>query len=278
MTVKIKHVQALLGGMGGEQLEFQGRYIRPQGMAELAFCAEQYGYTLLGVETRGFRFPVNVLTFHRDPSPAAQARAAATMQQYPGAGQPGQPVPGLEPAGGAKLRGPAAAARELAVLKDRINYDLTGKQATQRVLRVGAWLAVLLVLRFFAYGAGTSALVMVLVVAALYAVALGVALVVNKARNTGCGERLQAAGYQKVEGAQGHKWLPPHAVAAPQQAYPPAQQGYPQQQAAPAPAPVYPQQQAAPAPVYPQQQAAPGQPQPQQPADPRAGWGNPYQQ
>ncbi|MGW1269582.1 hypothetical protein [Streptomyces sp. NPDC002491] len=272
---------------GGGPVEVTSPLASVKKLARLAFVAQQFGYEYADAGHGGSQGNALKLLIVPDPSPQARARAARNWAQYPNA-HDGFSLPPLVP-------------DAFELLRTRITFDLTGRQADKRMgygaLGATAGCAVLGI-RLGATGAdfGVAAAVWVVLMAVC-----GAGFAVNRRRNAASGARLKAAGFTPVTDATGRlRYLPPgtgagaaagpganpyggalppqapvHAPAhAPAQApaqtsaAPPAQPPYGPYGAAPAAAPGY---------GYPQQ---PYQPTPYQPTayqEPQP-YQNPHQQ
>ncbi|MFD5814522.1 hypothetical protein [Streptomyces sp. NPDC127038] len=167
-------------------------------LARLAFVAQQFGYEYADVRRGAGRDNALTMIIVPDPGPQAQARAAQNWAQYPRAGD-GVSLPPVVP-------------DALELLKARINFDLTGKNAEKRMgysalgLTVGC--AVLAVRAggssvAFAVAGGLWALLMAL---------LGIGVLVTRKRNAKFAALLHAAGFAPVTEEGGRvRYLPPTA-------------------------------------------------------------------
>ncbi|MFD8721658.1 hypothetical protein ACFV2H_27650 [Streptomyces sp. NPDC059629] len=257
-------------------------------LARLAFVAQQFGYEYADARHTGSRNNVLKLVIVPDHSPQGRARAAQNWAQYPNAAD-GDSLPPLVP-------------DAVELLKARIQFDLTGKNAEKRVLLGAGGITLGLVLSAARAGGSVGAFFVAGVVWVVLMAVMGLGLFVTRGRNAKFAQRLQAAGFVPVTGEGGRvRYLPPGTpvpmqqspMQHPQYQYQPPQQPGPygpydgrpghgpyggQPPAAPAPT-GYGQQ--PPAPYTPGPYAPPPQPAgpyaaPQQPAGPYAP--GPYQQ
>ncbi|MFF6800589.1 hypothetical protein [Streptomyces sp. NPDC012616] len=259
-----RQMRSMLKSMaGGGPVELTSPLASVKKLARLAFVAQQFGYEYADAGHGGSQGNALKLLIVPDPSPQARARAAQNWAQYPNA-HDGFSLPPLVP-------------DAFELLKTRITFDLTGRQAEKRVgygaLGATAGCAVLGI-RLGGTGAdfGVAAAVWVVLMAVC-----GAGFAVNRRRNAASGARLKAAGFAPVTDATGRlRYLPPGAGAgagagqgrnpygaglpaqAPPQApaHAPAQPPYGPYGTAPAAAPGYGYPQAQPGP-YPQAQPGP---------------------
>ena len=103
----------------GEPVELTSPMASVKKLARLAFVAQQFGYEYIDVRQSGGRNSALIMLIVPDPSPQARARAAQNWAQYPNAAD-GVSVPPLVP-------------DAFELLKARINFDLTGKNAEKRM-------------------------------------------------------------------------------------------------------------------------------------------------
>ncbi|WP_316778943.1 hypothetical protein [Streptomyces sasae] len=283
----------------GEPVELTNAWASVKKLARLAFVAQQFGYEYADARHTGSRNNVLKLLIVPDHSPQGRARAAQNWAQYPNAAD-GVSLPPLVP-------------DAVELLKARIQFDLTGKNAEKRMLLGAGGITLGLVLAAARAGGSAGAFVVSGVVWVLLMAVMGLGFFVTRGRNAKFAQRLQAAGFVPVTGEGGRvRYLPPgtpmpmpqgpmqHPQYQPQLQYQPPQQPGPygpyggqggqpgygpyggQSPAAPAPAPApagYGQQ--PPTPYTPGPYAPPPQPagpyaSPQQPAGPYAP--GPYQQ
>ncbi|MFC8565366.1 hypothetical protein ACFUIW_06300 [Streptomyces sp. NPDC057245] len=258
-----RQTQKMLGLMAsGEPVQLTSPMASVKKLAKLAFTAQQFGYEYADARQGGGTNGSLTMLLVPDPSPQARSRAAQNWAQYPNAGD-GVSLPPLVP-------------DAFELLKARINFDLTGKNAQKRmgfaVLGATVGCAVLGVRA----GGESGDFVMAGIFWLVVMVALGIGLLVTRARNTKFAARLQAAGFVPVADETGRvRYLPPggqfpghgnpFGAGAPGGGYaPPA--GYAQP---PAPGTYAPQ---------PQGTYAPQPQQPQQPQQPYAQSQQPYAQ
>lgn len=194
-----RQVQKMLRLMArGEPVELTSPMASVKKLARLAFVAQQFGYEYADVRQGGGRNTSLIMLLVPDPSPQARARAAQNWAQYPNAGD-GVSVPPLVP-------------DAFELLKARINFDLTGKNAEKRMAygAIGGTVACVLV-AVREGGDGVAITVAGVVWVVLMAV-LGIGFAVNRKRNAKFAARLQAAGFVPVTGEGGRvRYLPPGA-------------------------------------------------------------------
>ncbi|MEV0175388.1 hypothetical protein AB0I00_30245 [Streptomyces sp. NPDC050803] len=281
-----RQVQKMLGLMAsGEPVELTSAMASVKKLARLAFIAQQFGYEYMDVRQSGSRNNALVMLIVPDPSPQARARAAQNWAQYPNAGD-GVSVPPLVP-------------DAFELLKARINFDLTGKQAEKRMWWGAGGITLGFVIAVAQAGGDADAVFYGGLGWAGLLALLAIGLVVTRKRNAKFAARLQAAGFHPVTDESGRlRYLPPGAqmlgqanpfaaagpygnvpaagpygtpspYGAPQQPYAPQQQQpYAPQQQQPYAAPQQQQPYAAPQqqqPYPPQQQPYPPQQQPYPP-------------
>ncbi|WP_327429110.1 hypothetical protein [Streptomyces sp. NBC_01236] len=267
----------------GEAVQLTSPMASVKKLARLAFIAQQFGYEYADVRQGSGRNNALTMLIVPDPSPQAQTRAAQNWAQYPRAGD-GESLPPVVP-------------DALELLKARINFDLTGKNAEKRMGYGAVGFTIACVILAVRTGGDSVAFIVSGIVWVVLMAVLGIGFVVTRKRNAKFAARLQAAGFAPVTEAGGRvRYLPPAAAyaaygsqaAGPYGPYAPQTAG-PYGQQAPAASP-YPGQQAPGAPYgsphpgqqapgpYAQPGAVPqqpyGQPQPQpygQPAYPQPG-------
>lgn len=235
----------------GEPVELTSAMASVKKLARLAFVAQQFGYEYADVRQSSGRNGALTMLLLPDPSPQARARAGQNWAQYPDA------------ADGVSL--PPVVPDAFELLKARINFDLTGKNAEKRMGYGALGVTVGCAILGFRFGGESADFVAAGVVWLLLMAVFGIGLVVTRKRNAKFAARLRAAGFLPVTDENGRaRYLPPGAQP-PGQGNPFA--GAPYAQQAPGP---YPQQapgpyaQPAPAPPY-GGQPAPG-PYPGRPA------------
>ncbi|MFD5637099.1 hypothetical protein ACFWJM_23580 [Streptomyces sp. NPDC127077] len=167
-------------------------------LARLAFVAQQFGYEYADVRQGSGRNNALTMLIVPDPGPQAQARAAQNWAQYPQA------------ADGVSL--PPVVPDALELLKARINFDLTGKNAEKRMLYAGLGLTVGCAVLAVRTGGGSVAFAGAGILWAVLMVVLAVGLVVTRKRNTKFAALLAAAGFAPVTEEGGRvRYLPPTA-------------------------------------------------------------------
>ncbi|MFF0537010.1 hypothetical protein ACWDF1_00200 [Streptomyces coelicoflavus] len=266
----------------GEPVQLTSRMSSVKKLATLAFVAQQFGYEYADVRQSGGNNTALTMLLVPDPSPQARTRAAQNWAQYPNAGD-GVSLPPLVP-------------DAFELLKARINFDRTGKNA-QKNMGYGALggtvACVVIALR---EGGSSDDFLLSGIIWVVLMAALGIGFLVTRKRNAKFAARLQAAGFVPMADETGRvRYLPPggqlpghgnpfgaapggYGQPAPGQyaAQPPQQQPYggPQQGGQP-----YAPQQAPQAqqPYPPQQAPQPyAQPPQQQPYAPQPPQGQPY--
>ncbi|MFA3872135.1 hypothetical protein ABS735_00280 [Streptomyces sp. MMCC 100] len=275
----------------GEPVQLTSRMSSVKKLAKLAFVAQQFGYEYADVRQSGGNNAALTMLLVPDPSPQARTRAAQNWAQYPNAGD-GVSLPPLVP-------------DAFELLKARINFDLTGKNA-QKSMGYGALGGtVACVVLAYREGGSSDDFVLSGIIWLVLMAALGIGFLVTRKRNAKFAARLQAAGFVPMADETGRvRYLPPggqlpghgnpfgaapggygqpapgqYAAQPPQQqpyggphqaqqpyAPPQGQQPYPPQQA---PQPYQPQQTPQPYAQPQQQPYAPPQPQGQQPYPPQ---------
>ncbi|MEU5363169.1 hypothetical protein ABZ354_06660 [Streptomyces sp. NPDC005925] len=298
-----RQIQKMLRLMaGGGPVELTSAMSSVKKLAKLAFVAQQFGYEYADVRQGGANNSSLIMAIVPDPGPHARARAAQNWAQYPNASD-GVSLPPFVP-------------DALELLKARINFDLTGKNAEKR-MGLGA-LGVTVGSLVTALQTGFPPWSLILWVG-LMAI-LGLGFFITRRRNAKYAARLRAAGFAPVTDETGRtRYLPPgarlpghgnpfggpyggagpagpagpygtpaapgytqpapvYAQPAPGTPYPPQPQPQPQPHA---PAPGQYGAPAAPGPYgapQPQQQPYPGPHMPQQPQQPQYPQQNPHWQ
>ncbi|MFJ7332801.1 hypothetical protein ACIQU3_30640 [Streptomyces sp. NPDC101110] len=246
---------------GGEPVELTSPMASVKKLARLAFVAQQFGYEYADVRQSNGRSGALTMLLVPDPSPQARARAGQNWAQYPNAAD-GVSLPPLVP-------------EAFELLKARINFDLTGKNAEKRMGYGALGVSVGCVILAFRFGGRPGDFVAAGVVWLLLMAVFGVGLVVTRKRNAKFSGRLQAAGFTPVHDEDGRlRYLPPGAQL-PGQGNPFAGGGYAQPApgpyaqpasgpyaAQPAPAPYAGQPASGPYPGQPAPGPYPGQPAP----------------
>ncbi|WP_282699233.1 hypothetical protein [Streptomyces sp. CC219B] len=202
-----RQVRKMLGLMAsGEPVELTSPMASVKKLARLAFIAQQFGYEYMDVRQSGGRNNALVMLIAPDPSPQARARAAQNWAQYPNAGD-GVSVPPLVP-------------DAFELLKARINFDLTGKQAEKRMWWGAGGITLGFVIGLARAGWDAGAVFYGGLGWAGLLGLLAIGLVVTRKRNAKFAARLQAAGFYPVTDESGRlRYLPP-GVQMPGQANP----------------------------------------------------------
>ncbi|WP_338779485.1 hypothetical protein [Streptomyces sp. DG1A-41] len=182
----------------GEPVELTSPMASVKKLARLAFVAQQFGYEYADVRQSTGRNGALTMLILPDPSPQARARAAQNWAQYPGAGD-GVSLPPLVP-------------DAFELLKARINFDLTGKNAEKRMGYAALGVTVGCVVLAFRTGGESFDFIAAGVVWLLFMAIFGIGLLVTRKRNTKFAARLQAAGFMPVTDENGRlRYLPPGA-------------------------------------------------------------------
>ncbi|MER6269743.1 hypothetical protein [Streptomyces sp900105755] len=221
----------------GQPVELTNAWGSVKKLARLAFVAQQFGYEYADARHTGSRGNVLELMIVPDHSPQGRARAAQNWAQYPNAAD-GVSLPPLVP-------------DAVELLKARIQFDLTGKNADKRMLLGAGGITVGLVLAAARASGSAGAFVVSGVVWAVLMAVMGLGFFVTRGRNAKFAQRLQAAGFVPVTGEGGRvRYLPPGTpmpmpmpmpmpaplpmpTSVPVPAPAPGQQAWPQQPAGP---------------------------------------------
>ncbi|MEU6195053.1 hypothetical protein [Streptomyces sp. NPDC047061] len=180
----------------GEPVELTNAWASVKKLARLAFLAQQFGYEYADARHTGSRNNVLKLLIVPDLSPQGRARAAQNWAQYPNAAD-GVSLPPLVP-------------DAVELLKARIQFDLTGKNAEKRMLLGAGGITLGLVLAAARAGGSAGAFVVSGVVWVLLMALMGLGFFVTRGRNAKFAQRLQAAGFIPVTGEGGRvRYLPP---------------------------------------------------------------------
>ncbi|MET7701156.1 hypothetical protein [Streptomyces sp. NPDC005485] len=218
-----RQVQKMLQLMAaGEPVELATPMSSVKKLARLAFVAQQFGYEYADARQGGRNGSVKMLVLP-DHSPQAQARAAQNWAQYPQA-RDGVSLPPVVP-------------DALELLKARINFDLTGKNAEKRMGYGVVGVSIGSVVLAYRLGGESADFVGAGIFWAIMMVVLGIGFVVTRKRNAKFAARLHAAGFTPVTEQDGRvRYLPPGAGtgAYAHQPYQPHPQ-QPHQQHAPGP-------------------------------------------
>ncbi|MEU9635098.1 hypothetical protein ACGFZZ_07870 [Streptomyces tendae] len=275
----------------GEPVQLTSRMSSVKKLAKLAFVAQQFGYEYADVRQSGGNNAALTMLLVPDPSPQARTRAAQNWAQYPNAGD-GVSTPPLVP-------------DAFELLKARINFDLTGKNAQKNMGYGALGGTVACVVIAFREGGSSDDFVLSGIIWLVLMVALGLGFLVTRKRNAKFAARLQAAGFMPVADETGRvRYLPPggqlpghgnpfgaapggygQPAPGPYGAQPPQQQPYGgPPQAPPAPQPYAPQPGPQPQQPYAAPQASQPYPQPYAPqqapqpyAQPQQPYGGPPQ-
>ncbi|MGW7254844.1 hypothetical protein [Streptomyces sp. NPDC054834] len=180
----------------GEPVELTNGMASVKRLARLAFYAQQFGYEYADARFTGSRNNVLKLVVVPDHSPQARARAAQNWAQYPSA------------ADGVSL--PPVVPDALELLKARIQFDITGKNAEKRMAYGGLGITVGLVLYAARKGGGAFNFAVAGGAWVVFMGIMGIGFLVNRRRNAKFARRLQAAGFLRVTEEGGRvRYLPP---------------------------------------------------------------------
>ncbi|PPS76806.1 hypothetical protein [Streptomyces sp. MH60] len=182
----------------GEAVQLTSRMSSVKKLAKLAFVAQQFGYEYADVRQSGGNNAALTMLLVPDPSPQARTRAAQTWAQYPNAGD-GVSLPPLVP-------------DALELLKARINFDLTGKNAQKNMGYGALGGTVACVVLAFREGGSSDDFVLSGIIWLVLMAALGIGFLVTRRRNAKFAARLQAAGFVPMADETGRvRYLPPGA-------------------------------------------------------------------
>ncbi|MEU0247800.1 hypothetical protein ABZ192_26455 [Streptomyces sp. NPDC006235] len=182
----------------GEPVELTSPMASVKKLARLAFVAQQFGYEYADVRQSSGRNGALTMLILPDPSPQARARAAQNWAQYPNASD-GVSLPPLVP-------------DAFELLKARINFDLTGKNAEKRMGYGALGVTIGCVVLAFRSGGESFDFIAAGAVWLVIMAILGIGLLVTRKRNTKFAARLQAAGFMPVTDENGRvRYLPPGA-------------------------------------------------------------------
>ncbi|MBQ0828980.1 hypothetical protein [Streptomyces tagetis] len=192
-----RQTQKLLRMMaGGEPIELTSPMASVRKLARLACLAQQFGYEYADVRQGSGRNAALTMLLVPDPAPQARSRAVQNWAQYPNA-HDGVSLPPLAP-------------DAVELLKARINYDLTGKNAEKRMGYGAVGVTVGCVILALRAGGDGGAFAMAGIIWFLVVALLGVGLVVTRKRNAKFGARLHASGFRPVPDETGRvRYLPP---------------------------------------------------------------------
>ncbi|MET9763053.1 hypothetical protein ABZ016_29110 [Streptomyces sp. NPDC006372] len=182
----------------GEPVELTSPMASVKKLARLAFIAQQFGYEYADVRQSSGRNGALTMLILPDPSPQARARAGQNWAQYPNASD-GVSLPPLVP-------------DAFELLKARINFDLTGKNAEKRMGYAAVGVTVGCVVLALRSGGEAGDFVAAGGVWLLIMAVFGIGLLVTRKRNAKFAARLQAAGFTPVREETGRlRYLPPGA-------------------------------------------------------------------
>jgi len=182
----------------GEAVQLTSPMASVKKLARLAFIAQQFGYEYADVRQGSGRNSALTMLIVPDPSPQAQTRAAQNWAQFPRAAD-GESLPPVIP-------------DALELLKARINFDLTGKNAEKRMLYGVVGVTVGCVVLAVRTGGDSVSFAVAGVLWAVLMAVFGIGFVVTRKRNAKFAARLQAAGFAPVTEEGGRvRYLPPTA-------------------------------------------------------------------
>ncbi|MGP4045530.1 hypothetical protein [Streptomyces sp. 2A115] len=179
----------------GEPVELTSPMSSVKKLSRLAFVAQQFGYEYADVRQGGGQGSQLKMLIVPDPGPVARQRAAQNWAQFPNAAS-GGPLPPFVP-------------DALELLKARINFDLTGKNAEKRMLYGALGVTVGCLVLAVRTGGDSTAFVFSGIFWVLLMGLLGIGVVVTRNRNAKFAARLQAAGFAPVTDETGRvRYLP----------------------------------------------------------------------
>ncbi|MFJ5728581.1 hypothetical protein [Streptomyces paradoxus] len=182
----------------GEPVELTSPMASVKKLARLAFVAQQFGYEYADVRQSSGRNGALTMLLLPDPSPQARARAGQNWARYPDAAD-GVSVPPVVP-------------DAFELLKARINFDLTGKNAEKRMGYGALGVTIGCAILGFRFGGRSDDFVAAGVVWVLLMAVFGIGLLVTRKRNAKFAARLRAAGFLPVTDENGRtRYLPPGA-------------------------------------------------------------------
>lgn len=180
----------------GEPVQLTSRMSSVKKLAKLAFVAQQFGYEYADVRQSGGNNAALTMLLVPDPSPQARTRAAQNWAQYPNAGD-GVSLPPLVP-------------DAFELLKARINFDLTGKNAQKNMGYGALGGTVACVVIAFREGGSSDDFLLSGIIWVVLMAALGIGFLVTRKRNAKFAARLQAAGFVPMADETGRlRYLPP---------------------------------------------------------------------
>ncbi|MFD8352501.1 hypothetical protein ACFV1X_26625 [Streptomyces coelicoflavus] len=180
----------------GEPVQLTSRMSSVKKLAKLAFVAQQFGYEYADVRQSGGNNTALTMLLVPDPSPQARTRAAQNWAQYPNAGD-GVSLPPLVP-------------DAFELLKARINFDLTGKNAQKNMGYGALGGTVACVVIAFREGGSSDDFLLSGIIWVVLMAALGIGFLVTRKRNAKFAARLQAAGFVPMADETGRlRYLPP---------------------------------------------------------------------
>ncbi|MET8446968.1 hypothetical protein [Streptomyces sp. NPDC005209] len=191
---QVRKMLQLMAGGGPVELTHSMGSVKK--LARLAFIAQQFGYEYADAGYSGSRNNVLKMVVVPDHSPQAQARAAQNRAQYPNAGD-GVSLPPVVP-------------DALELLKARIQFDLTGKNAEKRALYGAGGITLGLLLYTVRKGGGAFNFAVAGGAWAIFMSIMGIGFLVTRRRNAKFAGRLQAAGFVPVTDASGRVRYLPH--------------------------------------------------------------------
>ncbi|TPQ20238.1 hypothetical protein [Streptomyces sporangiiformans] len=179
----------------GEAVELTSAMASVKKLARLAFIAQQFGYEYADVRQGGGQNSSLKMLIVPDPSPVARQRAAQNWAQFPQAAS-GGPLPPFVP-------------DALELLKARINFDLTGKNAEKRMRYAALGFTVACLVLALRTGGDGIAFAVSGIFWLLLLGFLGIMVAVTRKRNAKFAARLQAAGFAPVTDETGRvRYLP----------------------------------------------------------------------
>ncbi|MEV3970985.1 hypothetical protein AB0K68_22980 [Streptomyces sp. NPDC050698] len=182
----------------GEPVELTSPMASVKKLARLAFVAQQFGYEYADVRQSSGRNGALTMLLVPDPGPQARARAGQNWARYPDAAD-GVSLPPLVP-------------EAFELLKARINFDLTGKNAEKRMGYAALGVTVGCAILGFRFGGESADFIVAGAVWLVIMAMLGIGLAVTRKRNAKFAARLRAAGFTPVHDENGRlRYVPPGA-------------------------------------------------------------------
>ncbi|MFJ8086400.1 hypothetical protein ACIQ6Y_38315 [Streptomyces sp. NPDC096205] len=196
--MKKRQVRKMLREMAtGQPVTVSSPMASVKKLARFAYVAQQFGYEYADVRQGGQHNSEYTMLLVPDHSPQGRARAAQNWAQYPNAGD-GASLPPLVP-------------NAVELLKARIKFDISGRHAEKRRIRLAATgIPLACVGLVFELGADTTAFVVAGVLCAAGLGLLPLGLAYSRRDNARQAALLQAAGFTQVRDETGRlRYVPP---------------------------------------------------------------------